>query len=76
MGWFGPRGLASIVLGLVFLERESQLPGEATVTLAIVATVFLSVIAHGATAAPGISIYVKRIGLLPDGAPEQHGKIG
>ena len=26
MGWFGPRGLASIVLGLVYLEQQSDLP--------------------------------------------------
>ena len=32
MGWFGPRGLASIVLGLVYLEQELHNPGEATIT--------------------------------------------
>jgi NhaP-type Na+/H+ or K+/H+ antiporter len=31
MGWFGPRGLASIVLGLVYLEQEMNLPGESTI---------------------------------------------
>lgn len=30
MGWFGPRGLASIVLGLVYLEQQANLPGEPT----------------------------------------------
>jgi NhaP-type Na+/H+ or K+/H+ antiporter len=67
MGWFGPRGLASIVLGLVFLEHEAHLPGERTITLAVVATVFLSILAHGATAAPGIALYAKSI---PEGAEE------
>jgi NhaP-type Na+/H+ or K+/H+ antiporter len=33
MGWFGPRGLASIVLGLVYLEQELHLPGESTIRL-------------------------------------------
>ena len=28
MGWFGPRGLASIVLGLVYLEQEANLPAN------------------------------------------------
>jgi NhaP-type Na+/H+ or K+/H+ antiporter len=28
MGWFGPRGLASIVLALVFLEEATDLPGR------------------------------------------------
>ena len=29
MGWFGPRGLASIVLGLVYLEQKIHLPRRA-----------------------------------------------
>ena len=35
MGWFGPRGLASIVLGLVYLQQEANLPGEPTIKLAV-----------------------------------------
>jgi NhaP-type Na+/H+ or K+/H+ antiporter len=31
MGWFGPRGLASIVLGLVYLKQELSLSGEPTI---------------------------------------------
>ena len=54
MGWFGPRGLASIVLGLVYLEQEKHLPGEQVTRLAVMATVLLSIFAHGLTAAPGI----------------------
>src|SRR5664280_2495578 len=42
MGWFGPRGLASIVLGLVYLEQEMHLPGETTIKLAVMVTVLLS----------------------------------
>ena len=38
MGWFGPRGLDSIVLGLVYLEHEAHLPGEPTIRLAVMAT--------------------------------------
>jgi sodium/hydrogen antiporter len=51
MGWFGPRGLASIVFALILLE-ESNLPHEQTVLLAIYLTVGLSVLVHGITAAP------------------------
>jgi len=76
VGWFGPRGLASIVLGLVFLEHEVHVPGEETITLAVVATVFLSVLAHGATAIPGISLYARSVKSLPETAPEHEGKIG
>lgn len=56
MGWFGPRGLASIVLGLVYLEQEAHLPGEQATRLAVVATVLLSIFAHGLSALPGIRL--------------------
>ena len=51
MGWFGPRGLASIVFALIVLQ-ESNLPHEQTILLAIYLTVGLSVLMHGITAAP------------------------
>jgi NhaP-type Na+/H+ or K+/H+ antiporter len=54
MGWFGPRGLASIVLGLVYLEQEKHLPGEQVTRHAVMLTVLLSILAHGLTASPGI----------------------
>ena len=70
MGWFGPRGLASIVLGLVYLEQETHLPGETTIRLTVMATVFLSIFAHGLSALPGIRLYAGKIARLPSGAPE------
>ncbi len=51
LGWFGPRGLASIVFAVILIE-ESQLPHEHTIVLAVYLTVGLSVFAHGLTAAP------------------------
>jgi len=57
MGWFGPRGLASIVLGLFYLEHELKLPGEPTMRLAVMVTVLLSIFVHGLSANRGISIY-------------------
>ena len=51
LGWFGPRGLASIVFAVIVIE-ESQLPHEELIVLAIYITVGLSVFAHGLTAAP------------------------
>jgi NhaP-type Na+/H+ or K+/H+ antiporter len=59
MGWFGPRGLASIVLGLVYLEQEKDLPGEHVTRLAVMATVFLSILAHGLSAQPGIRMLAR-----------------
>jgi sodium/hydrogen antiporter len=70
MGWFGPRGLASIVLGLVYLERQVHLPGEDTIRLTVMATVLISIFAHGLTAMPGIRLYAARIADLEPGAPE------
>ena len=72
MGWFGPRGLASIVLGLVYLETQADLPGEATIKLALMMTVLLSIFSHGLSALPGIKYYAKRIdGLSADAAEFQ-----
>ncbi len=70
MGWFGPRGLASIVLGLVYLEQEMHLPGEPTIRFALTLTVLLSVFAHGLTAMPGIDLYARKLESLPTGAQE------
>jgi sodium/hydrogen antiporter len=58
LGWFGPRGLASIVFALIVIE-ESQLPHERLIALAIYVTVGLSVFAHGLTAAPLSRLYAR-----------------
>lgn len=52
MGWFGPRGLASIILALVVLEGEPELPAIPTVFAAMTVTVLASVFAHGISARP------------------------
>lgn len=52
MGWFGPRGLASIILALVVLEDEPELPAIPTVFAAMTVTVLASVFAHGMSARP------------------------
>jgi sodium/hydrogen antiporter len=70
MGWFGPRGLASIVLGMVYLEQETHQAGELTIKLAVMATVLLSIFAHGFSALPGTQLYARRTNALPPGAPE------
>ncbi|HTP65380.1 MAG TPA: cation:proton antiporter [Geobacteraceae bacterium] len=73
LGWFGPRGLASIVLGLVYLEEEANLPGEETIKMAVIATVLLSIFAHGFSALPGIDRYARRVATLDANAPEHQG---
>ena len=71
MGWFGPRGLASIVLGLVYLEQELHLSSEPAIRAAVMVTVVLSIFAHGLSAMPGISIYARKIAALNLSAPER-----
>jgi NhaP-type Na+/H+ or K+/H+ antiporter len=50
IGWFGPRGLATIVFAVLVLDEK--LPGNDTIMLAARWTVLLSVIAHGVAANP------------------------
>jgi sodium/hydrogen antiporter len=58
LGWFGPRGLASIVFAVIVIE-ESALPHEHLIVLAIYLTVGLSVFAHGLSAAPLANRYAQ-----------------
>jgi NhaP-type Na+/H+ or K+/H+ antiporter len=50
-GWFGPRGLASIVFAVIVLD-DTKLPYDSTIGLVVVFTVLLSVYAHGLTSRP------------------------
>ena len=50
IGWFGPRGLASLVFGLLVVERG--VPEQGTLLATVVVTVGLSVILHGLTSVP------------------------
>jgi NhaP-type Na+/H+ or K+/H+ antiporter len=64
LGWFGPRGLASIILGLIFLEQKTNLPVEPIIILVIIATVLMSIFAHGISAAPAINLYARQLDSL------------
>jgi NhaP-type Na+/H+ or K+/H+ antiporter len=70
MGWFGPRGLASIVLGLVYLQQEPHTAGEATIRVAVMTTVLVSIFVHGLSAKPGIALYSRTIGPTDAPAPD------
>ena len=60
LGWFGPRGLASIVFGLLLLEDTEMVTDVGEQMFGVIAiTVAASVVLHGATAAPGASAYGK-----------------
>lgn len=57
-GWFGPRGLATIVFMLTIVE-EAELAGTDRIVQVAVVTVILSVVAHGVTATPLTDRYVR-----------------
>ncbi len=56
LGWFGPRGLASIVFAIIVLNED--LPGGQFIAMVVVLTVFFSLVAHGVSANP----LAKRLG--------------
>jgi sodium/hydrogen antiporter len=71
IGWFGPRGLASIVflvIGLSGLEEAGVDPGPLMPVVAW--TVILSVVLHGLTAGPFAARYGRMMAALRPGAPE------
>src|SRR5215218_5837044 len=75
VGWFGPRGLASIVLGLIVVAEAPTLAGREQVELVVALTVLLSVLLHGVTAAPLSAAYARRVdGMIAD-APEKKGAV-
>ncbi|MGB5629842.1 MAG: cation:proton antiporter [Woeseiaceae bacterium] len=50
LGWFGPRGLASIVFAIIVVNE--QLPGSDFMATVVATTVLLSLVAHGVSANP------------------------
>lgn len=72
IGWFGPRGLASIVfalLGLEALDRAGMDPGPLGAVVAW--TVILSVVLHGFSARPLATRFGRLAEALPPDAPER-----
>jgi NhaP-type Na+/H+ or K+/H+ antiporter len=59
MGWFGPRGLASIVFAVMVLNAD--LPNGNMITLTAVYTIILSVVGHGLSANPLIALLAARL---------------
>ena len=56
LGWFGPRGLASMILGLIVID-DVGLEASATIIGVMVVTVTLSIVLHGTTSVPGANRY-------------------
>jgi NhaP-type Na+/H+ or K+/H+ antiporter len=60
LGWFGPRGLASVVFAVIVLNEG--VPEAKFIAMVVVLTVFLSLVAHGISANPLASWLGRRKG--------------
>lgn len=71
VGWFGPRGVASIVFAMVLLD-EIKVPGRHEIFVAAMATVMLSVFCHGFSAYPAAKWYARRTKPMPEKDAAEH----
>lgn len=64
LGWFGPRGLASILFAILLLEKLA-VPHSEQIVEVVLLTVLLSVVAHGMSAAPLTRLYARSLPPTP-----------
>ena len=72
MGWFGPRGLASVVFTLLALEEIEHSSDGAMLLQTVTWTILLSVVLHGISASPLAARYgasIAKAGDVPEKAP-------
>jgi NhaP-type Na+/H+ or K+/H+ antiporter len=69
VGWFGPRGLASVVFALLALEDIGQ-PAASQAVAVITVTVLISVVAHGVTTDPLARRFGPRLAPAADSAEQ------
>ena len=69
LGWFGPRGLASVILALVVVDEAPGLAGLDEIFLTMTVAVLLSVLAHGMSAAPLTNRYARAQAAAPAARP-------
>ena len=67
VGWFGPRGLASIVFGVIVVN--ANLPNSGSIAMIVVCTIMLSILGHGITANPWAKAFGARRRLAEGSAP-------
>ena len=76
-GWFGPRGIASLIFALVVVE-QADLPNTPLILQTVAVTVAISIVAHGISAPAGASAYARWTAVLRrrnPTAPEFEGGI-
>ncbi|MGV9306605.1 cation:proton antiporter domain-containing protein [Nonomuraea sp. NPDC004354] len=75
VGWFGPRGLASLVFALLAVEELGPAADQAVAIIG--GTVLMSVLVHGLSAGPLASRYSRALTRGGDGpAPEERQVLG
>ena len=72
MGWFGPRGVASILYVLLVVD-EYNLSGQKMILDITAITVLLSIFLHGLTAVPGADAYASTLESIPE--KEKHAEM-
>jgi NhaP-type Na+/H+ or K+/H+ antiporter len=60
LGWFGPRGIASLIFALLVVE-EADLPETPVIVQTVIVTVAVSIVAHGLSAPRGAAAYAGAI---------------
>jgi NhaP-type Na+/H+ or K+/H+ antiporter len=78
MGWFGPRGLASVVFLLLALEDLEDSRGGALLVSTATWTILLSVVLHGVTAVPLATRYgaaIAAAGSIPENEPAREPRV-
>lgn len=71
VGWFGPRGIASILYGLLILEQVGLARREELFSITVL-VVFGSVVVHGVSAWPAVNGYASRMKAAKDGRRPEH----
>jgi NhaP-type Na+/H+ or K+/H+ antiporter len=77
LGWFGPRGLASILFALLVVEH-SDLAHRQEILMIVLSTVLMSIFLHGATANFGAALYQKILAACKakgDSVAAEHEKV-
>ena len=59
IGWFGPRGRASIVFAVIVVNAD--LPNAGPIAMTVVCTIILSILLHGVSANPWARAYGARM---------------
>ena len=78
MGWFGPRGLASVVFTLLALEEIERGGAGGMLLQTVTWTILLSVVLHGISAPPLAARYgasIAKAGDIPEKAPAREPRI-